>query len=191
MRTSTGFTLPEPIGPNKPTKETSSVTRLDILEPEYPVKSTDVPNAPSQDNPSQKRQHFKGWRGGILIGIIATSLVLVVNVSATVLFTTIHKGEDRQRKILFKGSCNRVQQLNLAGHVLIAILNTVLLSASNYSMQCLTAPTRADVDRAHQGHPRSLVEVGVLSFSNLKIIRKGRVFMLAIMGLSSLVLQLL
>lgn len=34
-------------------------------------------------------------------------------------------------------------------HIIINILSTALLAASNYVMQCLSAPTRPDVNEAH------------------------------------------
>lgn len=60
--------------------------------------------------------------------------------------------------------------------VIITVLGTLQLGASNYSMQCLSSPTRQEIDKAHSqgiwldiGVP-SLREMGMaVSFQNLAV----------------------
>ena len=79
--------------------------------------------------------------------------------------------------------------MNVGLHLAINALSTVLLSASNYCMQCFSAPTRKEIDRAHA--KRKWLEVGVMSFSNIFNIHWKRSMLWAFLALSSLPLHLL
>lgn len=83
----------------------------------------------------------------------------------------------------------KMSQLSSAIHIVINILSTILLSASNYTMQVLSSPTRVEVDRAHRAG--RWFDIGVLSVHNIKRISAGRVFICVVMILSSVPLHLL
>lgn len=51
--------------------------------------------------------------------------------------------------IVYQGSCAVVNSLTIWMHVLVNALSALLLSASNYTMQALSAATRTEIDRAH------------------------------------------
>ena len=60
-------------------------------------------------------------------------------------------------------------------HLGINIVSTLLLGASNYCAQLLVAPTRSEVDRAHE--KKDWLDIGVPSFRNLwkrRIARKRK-----------------
>jgi hypothetical protein len=65
----------------------------------------------------------------------------------------------------------------------------LLLGISNYAMQCLTSPTRKEVDAQHAR--RNWLEVGVLSIRNLRLIDRGRVWLWFFLGLSSFPIHLM
>src|ERR1700742_4576139 len=88
------------------------------------------------------QKHLKGWRFGILTGSILAALVFGINASATVYGGIESVKNDSGRKVLFEGDCERARRINLGLHLMINGLSTILLSASNYGMQCLSAPTR-------------------------------------------------
>jgi hypothetical protein len=73
--------------------------------------------------------------------------------------------------------------------LLINALSTILLSASNYTMQCLSAPTRSEVDDAHS--TGKWLDIGVPSVRNLGRIARKRVILWWLLGASSLPLHLL
>ena len=56
-------------------------------------------------------------------------------------------------------------------------------------MQCLTAPTRTDIDEAHAKGRR--LDIGILSVRNLGSIGVKRVLLWSLLGLSSVPLHLL
>jgi hypothetical protein len=43
-----------------------------------------------------------------------------------------------------------------------------LLIPSNYALQCVAAPTRAEIDSAHARIPRRTLDIGVMSPVNLR-----------------------
>lgn len=74
-------------------------------------------------------------------------------------------------------------------HVLINALSSVLLAASNYTMQVLVAPTRGDLDHAH--FKGDWMDIGVASIRNLIRIRWYRTLVWLILALSSAPIHLL
>jgi hypothetical protein len=135
------------------------------------------------------QRHLKGWRFGILFGSILASLVLAINLSATIYGGVKAVRNDNGRKVIFEGDCEQVRKINTGLHFAINILSTLLLSASNYAMQCLSAPTRSEVDAAHK--KRHWLDIGVLSVRNIRKISTRRALLWAILGLSSMPLHLL
>lgn len=81
-----------------------------------------------------------------VICAILSTLVFVTNLIITIV-CSVYGGQRNQT--LYVGDCEKTQQINTGLHVLINLLSTTLLSASNYCMQCLSAPTRDDIDVAH------------------------------------------
>lgn len=61
--------------------------------------------------------------------------------------------------------------------------------ASNYSMQCLSSPTRKEIDKAHAR--RAWLDVGVPSFRNLRRLSTTRIVLWWLLALSSIPLHLL
>jgi hypothetical protein len=139
--------------------------------------------------PTWTQRHFKGWRFGILTGSVLASLILAINISATIYGGVTPLRNDSGRKVIFEGDCEEVRRIGTAVHLWINVLSTLLLSASNYAMQCLSAPTRKEVDVAHE--KRLWLDIGVLSTRNIRRISVKRAFLWAVLGLSSLPLHLL
>jgi hypothetical protein len=77
-----------------------------------------------------------------------------------------------------------VKRLDLWLHLLINLLSTGLLMASNYCMQLQAAPTRADIDRAHARG--QWLDIGVPSLRNFGKIGRWRKFTWLLLAFSSL-----
>lgn len=88
-----------------------------------------------------------------------------------------------------EGSCHETKNLSLWLHLGINVLSTVLLSASNYSMQCLSSPTREEVDKAHR--KKVWLDIGVPSVRNLHQISWYRIALWWSLALSGIPLHLL
>ncbi|KAI9765213.1 MAG: hypothetical protein M1840_007705 [Geoglossum simile] len=97
--------------------------------------------------------------------------ILLVNLTLTLVFSA-RNGLSSGVGTFFSGSCERAKRTGIYAHLAINILGTMLLAASGYSMQCLCAPTREDVDTVHAGG--GWLDLGVPSWRNLRRLnRKG------------------
>lgn len=90
---------------------------------------------------------------------------------------------------LYQGDCDSAKRIELWLHLLINILSTLLLGASNYYMQCLSSPTRSDVDKAHRQHV--WIDIGVPSMRNIFRISRPRKILWFFLLYSSFPLHLL
>ena len=97
--------------------------------------------------------------------MISAIVVLLINVLLCIVASAKHNVAGTFAT-LQDGDCSETKRLDLWLHLLINILSTLLLGASNYSMQCLSAPTRQDLDQAHRND--SWMDIGVPSMRNLR-----------------------
>jgi len=127
------------------------------------------------------------WRRGILLGCISAFTILALNLVATVAATAnSSRGSNGN---IFQGNCNKAAHVNLGLHSLVNVMSTLLLAASNYGMQCLSAPTRSEVDKAHRRRAR--LDIGVMGFRNTRWVHWGRGWAWFLLGISSMPLHLL
>jgi hypothetical protein len=152
------------------------------------ISTTAVPATKMIHKPWSTGLLGKGWRPNILLGSILAFVVFSFNLGVTI-FTTVSKRDANGRRILFQGDCERAGQVNTAIHFVINGLSTILLGGSNYGMQCMSAPTRKEVDQAHAS--RYWLDIGVLSLRNLSRISARRRFLWFLMAMSSVPLHLL
>ncbi|KAF2709364.1 hypothetical protein K504DRAFT_353366, partial [Pleomassaria siparia CBS 279.74] len=127
------------------------------------------------------------WRFGVFTCAACTFAVFLINLIVTI-WAALRYGSNNGQQVLFEGDCGRAGRLNTTLHVGINILGSVLLSSSNYCMQCLSAPTRKEVDKAHA--KEQWLDIGILSTRNLRGISRKRVAMWWILAVSSLPLHL-
>jgi hypothetical protein len=145
-----------------------------------------VPDGQAKSRGSRRHKStFTGWRFGVLHFAIWAVIVFVINIIASI-WGAVYQ---RSRDSLTEGDCGDIKNLNRGLHVFINILSTILLSGSNYCMQCLSAPTRTDVDQAHAS--RIWLDIGIPSIRNLKHISRPRFWLWLLLGLSSVPLHLL
>ncbi|KAL2849951.1 hypothetical protein BJY01DRAFT_138957 [Aspergillus pseudoustus] len=150
-----------------------------------PLKQDDVDKA---EVPSQKERlggRLGGWKGTLFLGSITSAIVLILNL-VMVLWATLRHPDNRS--VLYSGNCGRVKEIGAGIHFLINILSTLLLSASNYAMQCLGAPAREDLDPAHA--KGKWLDIGVPSLKNLFKIPKTRSLLWVCLVFSSVPLHI-
>jgi hypothetical protein len=113
------------------------------------------------------------------------SMICITNLVLT-LVSWIHVGvSNDQISTIFEGDCRTATRLDTGLHVLINIMSTLLLSASNLALQLVVSPTRHDVDVAHK--KGVWLDIGVPSFRNLWHISRSSVIVVRInRSLSSL-----
>ncbi|KAI0161870.1 hypothetical protein GGR52DRAFT_582373 [Hypoxylon sp. FL1284] len=111
------------------------------------------------------RIRFSKREKALLLQIAVICVVLAANVGLTIYATsrypTVHGVG-----LIYLGDCDTVQRLDQWIHLLINVLSTLMLSASNYCIQLQAAPTRADIDAAHR--KRKWLDIGVPSLRNFR-----------------------
>ncbi|KAL3484732.1 hypothetical protein BJX62DRAFT_218377 [Aspergillus germanicus] len=150
-----------------------------------PLEQDDADKADTA--PTRKRQsgQLGGWKGTLYLGAMTSAIVLILNLVMLLWATLRHSASE---SVLYSGDCDRVKQISAGIHFLINILSTLLLSASNFAMQCLSAPSREDLDRAHA--KKKWLDIGVPSLRNLNRIPLTRSLLWFCLVLSSVPLHL-
>lgn len=130
---------------------------------------------------------FKSWRRVVAIVAAVSLLAFVANMVALAWMIKSPVSEEGLTQ-LFSGSCSTVAMLDLWLHLAINIFSTGLLGASNYCMQCLTAPNRNEIDAAHQSG--QWLDIGLLSMRNLRRFNKKKTAMWLVLAMASVPLHL-
>ena len=78
------------------------------------------------------KAHFEDWKFTVFLALVSSLIVLCFNVGLLVFAATQpHHGNNR---VLYEGDAEKVDRLSTGLHLVINILSTVLLSASNFGM---------------------------------------------------------
>ena len=124
-----------------------------------------------------------GWEATVRVWIWGVGTVLLFNVALTIWAST-HYDVKEGIGTIYQGDCEKVSRLDTYLHLLINIFSSLILGASNYTMQVLVSPTRQDIDRAHQ---RGIwLDIGIPSVRNLRRVPKYRVLLWWLLALSSI-----
>lgn len=139
---------------------------------------------------SQRRIKLSGWRFGIACSAVASCVVLIINIILAVVVAALSQSLNDGIGTIYVGNCSVVNSWSSGLHIVINALSSTLLAASNYTMQCLSAPTRAEVDAKHmKGH---YLDIGAHSPRNLTLgVSRRRAFGWLILALSSTPIHLL
>ena len=146
---------------------------------------------PTKGGSRQKKRwrlRLNGWRVGVTISACTAATVLIINIALTIGASARH-GVSGGLATIQDGSCKETRNLSLWLHLTINVLSTILLAASNYCMQCLTSPTREEVNQAHARHV--WLDIGVPSVRNLRSIAWKRIVLWWLLAFSGIPLHLL
>lgn len=149
--------------------------------------------------PLIKKEEREGeeWVQGVLLCSIGVAVVLLLNLVLLLVAVGLaydHRDSSSRTRdffsaAVFEGTCSVVNNWSTGLHLLINILSTALLAASNFVMQCLTAPSRADLDHAHSR--RKWLHVGVWGWRNLFAMDAKRLTLWFLLLISSTPIHLL
>lgn len=134
---------------------------------------------------------LSGWRAsGTFLLIVAAAFTII---AWSILFVAVFRlGGGWQSLggdiVAYSGSCETSTRVNLGVHVLLNVFGSVILASSNFFMQILLAPTRPELDKAHERS--QFAEIGVQSFRNLRIVPRTNVALWFVLGLTSVPLHL-
>lgn len=157
---------------------------------DQPKSTIDSRVSSSFFKPRQRR--LTGWRKGVVVSAYTATVVCLINASVLLWLSTRPRLEGSALEGMvtaFQGSCDTTDRLSVTIHLCINALGSILLAASNYCMQCLSAPTRAECDLAHS--KGNWLDIGVNSFRNLFKIHKGRTLLWVLIAFTSLPLHLI
>lgn len=154
---------------------------------DFHLRGADTDQVPLM-RPSARERWFSGWRMGAYCAACLALISLIINMAAAI-WLRRHPNATSNLVEVFNGDCNEVSKMDMWIHLLINAISTLLLGGSNYCMQCLCAPTRAEIDKAHE--KGRYLDVGVPSYRNLSSIAWPRVIMWWTLGLSSIPLHLM
>lgn len=136
----------------------------------------------------RRLKKLEGYHFGVLCCAGVAAAVLLINLIFTI--WAISRSEIQNGLgTLQDGNCKRTANLTFWAHLIINILSTLLLGASNYSMQCLSSPTRREIDKAH--NKGLWLDIGVPSVRNLRRLSTTRVTFWWLLAISSIPLHLL
>ena len=135
-----------------------------------------------------RTQRIQGYHFGILCCAVASAAVMVINLTLTI-WASRRYGVQEGLGIIRDGSCREIKNLATLIHLGINILSTLLLGASNYTMQCLSSPTRKDINRAHGENV--WLNIGTPSIRNLLRISRSRTVLWFLVAISSVPLHLM
>lgn len=156
------------------------------------------PNQTLLPQPSGLLKWWSGWRAGAYSAALLALISLIINIVAAVWLKNhpaiskenLNTSTDVSNLVeVYRGSCTTVSRLDTWVHLAINVLSTLLLGGSNYCMQCLCAPNRQELDKAHA--KGRFLDIGVPSFRNLGSIAGHKILMWWLLGLSSIPLHLM
>ncbi|KAF3001562.1 hypothetical protein E8E13_009862 [Curvularia kusanoi] len=117
----------------------------------------------------QKGQ-FTGWRMGVLVALIGTTLVCLFNVMVTIYILWQGKAKNGYGT-LYEGNCQKARDLNVWVHLVVNVLSTLLLGASNYCMHVLSSPTRDELANDYSIIPATEPWIRGASYDNSSIVK--------------------
>ncbi|KAL4799209.1 hypothetical protein BDV19DRAFT_385460 [Aspergillus venezuelensis] len=151
----------------------STLKLISLPKSDTPLQNDDLSDDTQfSSKPTHRKRKFGGWQATLYLGSITSFTVLILNLTMVLWAYLRHTEPGRSKNVLYEGDCDRTKELSSGIHFLINALSTFLLSASNFAMQCLSAPTRKDVDRAHAR--KKWLDIGVPSIRNLWRIPRSR-----------------
>lgn len=189
-------------GPPKPCPSTSSdeqqkglplaAVQTDGILPRFASLRLLRPWFPESDPKNKRAQTFRTWRSRrntvFLTYSLTAALIFLINLTSTAVLRW-KWGSNNDINELFQGDCSRTEKISAGLHVIINLLSTLLLGASNMCMQLLAAPTRSEIDKAHKDFV--WLDIGMPSLRNLRYIGKERLVIWIILGISSIPIHLL
>lgn len=145
------------------------------------------PQIESDEN-SSWRIWFSRRSRALMVQIGIIGFILMTNLSVTI-FAVKSYGSRNGVGLIYEGDCSTVKRLDQWLHLLINLLGTGMLSASNYCMQLQAAPTRENVNAAHAKH--KWLDIGIPSLRNLKYLSMWRRCSWALLALTSIPIHLM
>ncbi|KAJ0108093.1 hypothetical protein J7T55_007212 [Diaporthe amygdali] len=128
-----------------------------------------------------------GWRKTAVINTSVVGFFAIANLST--LIWSLTKSGLYENNTFRADDCSKVSLLNTFLHLLLNIASSLIIASSNFFMQVLNSPTRAEVDQAHAC--KRWFEIGVPSLRNVLNVSPYKSLVWVLFSLSSLPIHLL
>ena len=125
---------------------------------------------------------FLCWRFGVIVCTVLTAIVLCLNISFAI-WTLLNRGVEGGKHVIYEGKCASVSARMNCIQVFVTILSGLLLGASNYCMQILSAPTRAQIEEAQS--KEMWLDIGWNSVRNVYFMSRKKKVLWMVVGASS------
>ncbi|PKY04081.1 hypothetical protein P168DRAFT_236422 [Aspergillus campestris IBT 28561] len=139
----------------------------------YPLKR---PSTSTVEDFSTGTDHSRKWIKGVVLCSWVIAAVLVANIILTVAAVVVAYSKNNEKRFsvasLYMGNCSVAKNSTTGVHLVINILSTAMLGASNYCLQCLASPSRSEVDEAHG--QKTWLQIGVPNIVSLLRNQRGR-----------------
>jgi len=133
-----------------------------------------------------RKQWKQKWRRMLFLWTTLTSLVFLAHCIA---LTQFHKGPYGLGVLHTSLDCSSVRRRHLHGSLLLNFIATSVFVSSNYAMQCLASPTRAEIDSAHSR--LQSMDIGRQSLRNLWRVKWSRKLVWLVLAASGVPLHML
>lgn len=134
---------------------------------------------------------WRGWHVSVIGGALLSLTILVLNICVLAWAQNQkYRGADDESGsvTVYRGDCKATSRAFTWSHLAINAMSTLLLSASTVGVQCSSAPTRNEVDRAHAAG--EWLHIGVVGYRNWRWITRARRVIWVVLMVSSLPLHL-
>lgn len=176
--------------PSTPEAGTERQQRAQLQDVRFGNISLLSPWFPQVDPKHPRARTWRTWHSRRKVLLITASVISMSVLTTNVIIAIVLRAKYKHSEavvILHEGDCGKIKRFNLIFHVIVNILSTLLLGASNLCMQLLAAPTRDEVDKAHRkGY---WLDIGVPSWRNLNYISMKRKLLWWCLGISSIPLH--
>ncbi|KAJ5813671.1 uncharacterized protein N7503_000421 [Penicillium pulvis] len=152
------------------TTRSSLVSSSQLEEHASLLKSQRIDRETSHDNEDNKSQIVDHrWIDGVYLCAKASALIMLLNLALITTAAGLSRKYDNSKfptsAVFYRGNCTLCKRWDLALHIIINVLSTCILAASNNCMQALVAPTREEINKAHA--QRRWLDIGNASMRNL------------------------
>lgn len=141
-----------------------------------PDSWSDSESIDSCQSPRPCPPHSRAWIKGVVVCSWIIAFVLCINILLTIVAAGLAYSKNGETNpsfaAIYKGKCQLARNWTTGLHLAINILSTIMLGASNYCMQCLVSPSRAEADEAHS--KRRWVSIGIPNILDLIWRQRGK-----------------
>ena len=140
---------------------------------------------PSQKHSQTISQKLARREYLLLTTAIIATLILALNITVIAeLWARYYPQSYADGTLVFHiGSCNDVKTINIALHLAVNVISSVLYLSSQLCVQLITAPTRKQINEAHRR--RDWYDIGILSWRNFVRSRwRSKIICIVLLGSS-------